>query len=106
MSLGAGLYEEIAFRVVLYGFGVKIVRLLFTSTPSPKRWLLSLGWAVVAAAIFSGWHYVGELGESFELRSFVFRLVCGLVFTAIYAFRGFAPAVWTHTLYDIWVLCL
>lgn len=106
MSLGAGLYEEIAFRVVLYGFGVKLAVLLFSGSPGKNRWLISLGWALVAAMVFSAWHYVGELGEAFELRSFVFRTVCGLVFTAIYVFRGFAPAVWTHTLYDIWVLCL
>jgi len=71
-----------------------------------KRALLSVGWAVVTALVFSAWHYVGDLGEAFELRSFVFRWVCGLAFTLIYAFRGFAPAVWTHTLYDAWVLVL
>ena len=60
--------------------------------------------AVVASALFSGWHYFGEFGEVFELRSFVFRFVCGLVFTVIYAFRGFAPVVWTHALYDVWVM--
>jgi hypothetical protein len=71
-----------------------------------KRVLVTLGWAVLSAAVFSGWHYVGALGDAFEPKSFVFRLVCGLVFTLIYHFRGFAPAVWTHALYDIWVLVL
>ncbi len=104
MSLGAGFYEEIAFRVVLYGVGLKLLALLFVAASPSKRWLVSLGWALVAAGVFSGWHYVGAFGDPFELRSFVFRWVCGLAFTAIYAFRGFAPAVWTHALYDIWVL--
>jgi hypothetical protein len=44
------------------------------------------------------------LGDDFELSSFVFRTVCGLVLTAIFAIRGFAPAVWTHALYDVWVM--
>ncbi len=104
MSLGAGFYEEIAFRVLLFGAGLKVLFLLFTALTPVKRVLLSIGWALVAAAVFSGWHYVGELGDPFDPRSFVFRWVCGLAFTAIYAFRGFAPAVWTHTLYDVWVL--
>ena len=60
--------------------------------------------AALAAAVFSGWHYFGQFGEPFELRSFLFRWVCGVVFTLIYVFRGFAPVVWTHALYDIWVL--
>jgi hypothetical protein len=106
MSLGAGFYEEIAFRVGLFGLGLRLL-LVFLGPMLPfKRALLSVGWAVVAALVFSGWHYVGDLGDPFDMRSFVFRWVCGMAFTLIYAFRGFAPAVWTHTLYDAWVLVL
>jgi hypothetical protein len=54
--------------------------------------------------LFSLWHYVGPLADPLDMRSFVFRWTCGVVFTLIYAFRGFAPAVWTHALYDVWVL--
>ena len=61
-------------------------------------------WALLTAAIFSAWHYIGPHGDPWDVRTFVFRWVCGLVFTFIYAFRGFAPAVWTHALYDIWVM--
>jgi hypothetical protein len=106
MSLGAGFYEEIAFRVVLFGLGLRLILGLLGSLSHVKRVLVALGWALTIALVFSAWHYVGDLGDPFELRSFVFRAVCGLVFTAIYAFRGFAPAVWTHTIYDAWVLLL
>ena len=104
MSLGAGFYEEIAFRVGLFGVGLKLVLGLIGTLPRFKRTLVAFGWALVTSFVFSGWHYFGDLGEAFELRSFVFRSVCGLVFTAIFAFRGFAPAVWTHVIYDTWVL--
>jgi hypothetical protein len=104
MSLGAGFYEEIAFRVVLFGLGLRLILGLFGSLPRATRTLIALGWALTIAFVFSGWHYVGDLGEPFELRSFVFRSVCGLAFTVIYSFRGFAPAVWTHTIYDAWIL--
>jgi len=106
MSLGAGFYEEIAFRVVLFGLGLRLILGLIGSLSRFKRSLIALTWALTIACVFSGWHYVGDLGEPFELRSFVFRSVCGLAFTAIYAFRGFAPAVWTHTIYDAWILLL
>ena len=104
LSLGAGLYEEIAFRVGLYGIGRRLVLAMMPEALPGQRLLVSLGWAALAAAVFSGWHYLGQFGEPFELRSFVFRWVCGIVFTLIYVFRGFAPVVWTHALYDIWVL--
>jgi hypothetical protein len=107
LSLGAGLYEEIAFRVVLFGLGARLLSLLLLSETTPVReFALRLAWATVAAGIFSGWHHFGAMADPFELRVFVFRWVCGLAFTAIYALRGFAPAVWTHTLYDLWVLAL
>jgi hypothetical protein len=105
MSLGAGFYEEVAFRVVLWGLGWRLLTALFPGSKTRDA-LVGAGWALVCAVVFSGWHYVGALGDAFELRSFVFRLVCGLVFTVIYRFRGFAPAVWTHTLYDVWVMVL
>jgi hypothetical protein len=105
LSLGAGFYEELAFRVVLFGWGFSLVTWLF-GVSGVRVWLFKLGWAVVGALLFSLWHYVGALGDPFEARSFVFRWVCGVVFCAIYNFRGFAPVVWTHVLYDVWVLAL
>jgi len=105
MSLGAGFYEEIAFRVGLFGLGALLLKKLF-SKDKLKRTVLTVAWAFVGAAVFSGWHYIGPLSDPFHLQSFVFRMVCGLTLTAIYAFRGFAPAVWTHALYDVWVMVL
>jgi hypothetical protein len=104
LSLGAGLYEEIAFRVGLYGLGGKLLLAMMPEALPGQRLMAEVGWAVLSAAVFSGWHYFGQFGEPFELRSFLFRWVCGIVFTLIYVFRGFAPVVWTHALYDIWVL--
>ncbi len=104
MSLGAGFYEEIAFRVALFGVGAFALKKLFGK--GARTTALTVAWAVCGAMIFSGWHYVGPLSDPFNLQSFVFRSVCGLTLTTIYAFRGFAPAVWTHALYDVWVMVL
>jgi hypothetical protein len=106
MSLGAGFYEELAFRVVLFGAGLKIVRLVFPTTSRFRRFLVPTLWALVTGAVFSAWHYVGPLGDPFDAQSFLFRWVCGAAFATIYALRGFAPAVWTHTIYDVWVMVL
>jgi hypothetical protein len=103
LSLGAGFYEEIAFRVGLFGVGFKTLTVLFSMGPWQKAFA-QIGWSLAAALLFSLWHYLGPLADPLEMRSFVFRWTCGLVFTLIYRFRGFAPAVWTHALYDIWVM--
>jgi hypothetical protein len=116
MSLGAGFYEELAFRAVLFGLGAKLLVWLFAhqrvglvgAAPrlSLSAVLIMSAWALVCAACFSGMHYVGALGDTFDARSFVARAVLGLALTLVYAMRGFAAAVWTHALYDVWVLVL
>jgi hypothetical protein len=116
MALGAGFYEELAFRVILFGLGAKLLVWLFVRQRvglvggGPR---LSAGavfimflWSLVSAAIFSGLHYVGPMGDAFDARSFVARAVLGLTLTLVYASRGFAAAVWTHALYDVWVLVM
>jgi hypothetical protein len=102
MALGAGFYEEIAFRVGVFGVGALVLRQLFGK--GGKGVAVTIVWALCESAAFSGWHYAGAMGESFELQSFLFRAVCGLFLTMIFAFRGFAPAVWTHAIYDLWVM--
>jgi hypothetical protein len=102
MSLGAGFYEEIAFRVGIFGGGAALLRRLVGG--GARGFVVTVAWALCEAAAFSGWHYFGALGDPFDLSSFLFRAVCGLVLTAIFAFRGFAPAVWTHAIYDLWVM--
>jgi hypothetical protein len=116
MSMGAGFYEELAFRVILFGLGSKallwilahervhVVEGQTTTKLSFRALLLAAVWAVVCATVFSGIHYIGALGDPFHIGSFVFRLVLGLVLTLIFVTRGFAAAVWAHALYDVWVL--
>jgi hypothetical protein len=116
-SCGAGFYEELSFRVILFGLGAKALvwwtakqELGVVTTTSSKlslrAILVMLAWSLVAAAIFSGVHYLGALGDAFKLTTFTFRLVLGVILTLIYATRGFAAAVWAHMLYDVWVIVL
>src|SRR5437867_1683562 len=67
VSLGAGIYEELLFRV-----------LLVTGLAAAARTLL--GWSPVAAgsaatllgaAIFSAFHYIGPYGDRWQLYSFL-----------------------------------
>ena len=88
----------------MFGIGAWILKRIVAE--GPKRFIAIACWAIAGVALFSGWHYTGSLGDAFHLETFVFRVVCGLVLTVIFAFRGFAPAVWTHALYDLWAMLL
>jgi hypothetical protein len=100
LSLGAGLYEELFFRVLLVtglAAGARIV-LGFGKRAS------GISAAVLGAVIFSAFHYIGPYGDAFQLQSFVFRMLSGLAFSALYLLRGFGITAWTHALYDAFLL--
>ena len=56
----------------------------------------------VSSLLFSLAHYVGP--EQFGMFSFVFRLLAGALFCGLFLARGFAVAVYTHAIYDIYVM--
>ena len=100
LSLGAGLYEELLFRVVLVALLANGFRLLF----GVSRIWAGVAATVIGAILFSAFHYVGPLGEPMRLESFVFRTLAGLAFSGLYLTRGFGITAWTHALYDVAVL--
>ena len=101
LSLGAGLYEELLFRVILVG-GLAFAMRWLTLGILPSGLIAT----IVGALIFSAFHYVGEYGEPLRLASFTYRTIAGLVFSALYLLRGFGITAWTHALYDVYVLIL
>jgi hypothetical protein len=100
VSLGAGLYEELLFRVVLVSALAYAGRTLF----GWRNWVAGACATIVGAFIFSAFHYVGPLGDALRLDSFVFRMVGGISFSALYLLRGFGIVAWTHALYDVFLL--
>lgn len=99
LSLGAGLFEEIVFRVILLNLLFFLLGWVFKSK------VLNAVISVLSASfLFSLSHYVGSMADSWELYSFMFRWIAGMIFTILYFIRGFAITAYTHALYDIWVL--
>jgi hypothetical protein len=100
LSIGAGIYEELVFRLI----GFAALSLLFIDLLRIRR-----AWAYVLIVLisslgFSLYHYLGN--ESFQLRTFTFRTVAGLYFGTIFIFRGFGITAGNHAAYDIIVVSL
>ena len=100
VSLGAGLYEELLFRVML----VTGIAALARRALGWERTAAGIAASVISALIFSAFHYVGPYGDRLALSSFLFRFIGGLVFSALYLLRGFGITAWTHALYDVMLL--
>ncbi len=99
LSLGAGIYEELLFRVILAG-GLYV---LFRSG-GLQRGRSGVFAALLSALAFSAFHYVGPYGDPWELTSFTFRFLSGLALSALFLLRGFGIAAWTHALYDVFLM--
>ena len=102
VSLGAGIYEELLFRVLLVGALAATARALLGWRPLTAGVTATF----VGAAIFSAFHYLGPYGDRWQLYSFAFRMVAGLFFSGLYLARGFGITAWTHALYDVLLLVM
>ncbi|MGQ0714216.1 MAG: CPBP family glutamic-type intramembrane protease [Gemmatimonadaceae bacterium] len=100
VSLGAGLYEELLFRVLLVGAIATAGAKLLGWRPATAA-VVAVG---VGAFVFSAFHYIGPFGDPLEAGSFAFRLVAGIFFSALFVTRGFGITAWTHALYDVFLL--
>jgi hypothetical protein len=96
--VGAGVYEEVMFRLAL----LPACLLLLRSVRMPGNWAAVLA-VIFTSLIFSACHYVGAAGESFSLFSFTFRTTAGCFFATLFLLRGFGITVGCHALYDIMV---
>jgi len=100
LSLGAGIYEELLFRVVLVGLLAWGTNKVLGVRPLVAGVVAT----VLGALIFSAFHYIGPYGDRLEVYSFVFRTIAGLFFSGLYLLRGFGITAWTHALYDVFLL--
>jgi hypothetical protein len=101
ISLGAGVHEELVFRLLLMGLGgLALARIL------PSRALAVLLAALASSVLFALAHHHGANGEVFELSAFLYRTIAGMVFAAIFYYRSLAHAVYSHFLYDFYVLVI
>jgi hypothetical protein len=98
LCLGAGIYEELIFRLVAFTL-LNLFLLDFLKVPKVPAALLIV---LIAGVLFAGYHYLGN--EAFRLQTFVFRTVAGIYFGILFLTRGFGITAATHALYDVLVV--
>lgn len=96
--MGAGIYEEVLFRLLALPLAFVALRLLLV----PEKWA-TLFAVLSTSLMFSLAHYVGGAADSFTLFSFLFRTLAGCVFAILFVLRGFGITVGSHATYDVLV---
>jgi hypothetical protein len=94
--VGAGIYEEVVFRLVLFSALAFVLRSI--GLPSLLAVLVA---AAGSAALFAGAHHVGPFGETYDAYVFLFRTLAGVYFALVFRLRGFGIAAGAHALYDV-----
>ena len=102
LAVGAGIYEEFLFRVMLISGLTGIIGFVFLWSEKVRK----AAALIIAAGIFSAFHFMGDYGEEPNFSVFMMRFIAGIFLGLIYVFRGFGPAAYAHTVYDLIILTL
>ncbi len=94
--LGAGIYEELLFRLILLTAFAWAIRQVGAA---PRLGMFIA--VVVSSLLFSAAHHIGANGEPFFWSPFIFRFLAGVFFSVVFIYRGFGIAAASHAAYDI-----
>lgn len=101
---GAGVYEELLFRLILLSGCAWVLRSL---EMRPAASVLTA--ALTTSMFFALAHYLGPQAEAIDWQShwfwftFLFRFLAGMFFSLLFVLRGFGIAAGAHAGYDILV---
>ncbi|MBX3354967.1 MAG: CPBP family intramembrane metalloprotease [Phycisphaeraceae bacterium] len=101
VALGAGLYEELLFRLALLSLLHSVFRRIPKCTPAVATVLA----VTISALCFTFYHPVIEDGR-LALRTAIILFLAGLWWGTLFVIRGFGIAVGSHAAYDAIVLLL
>ena len=100
LAIGAGIYEEFLFRVLLIAGLTRLLGFIFLWKQLARK-IVAL---IISGGIFSAFHFMGEYGDFFSMELFLLRFFAGIILGALYLFRGFGITAYTHSIYDLIVL--
>ncbi|MFQ5636421.1 MAG: type II CAAX prenyl endopeptidase Rce1 family protein [bacterium] len=100
MNLGAGIYEEFIFRFILLSGLVS-----FFKKTMPRKYIIGYGVAVIISSlIFAASHHLPVFVEPMLYEAFLFRFFAGICFAAIFIFRGYGVAAYSHSFYNLFLM--
>ena len=99
-ALGAGIYEEVVFRLLLLSLLAWLLTRTVTSFGLP-RWPGVVLAVVISSLLFALLHHVGQDPANIRHAVFLFRTVAGLLLGTLFVFRGIGVCVYTHALYNV-----
>ena len=99
-GVGAGVYEEFVFRLVL----ISLVMFIFEDILEFRNRILPAATVIVGACLFSALHFdfMGFNGRPFQPSSFFILLAAGVLWGVLYISRGLGIAVGSHVIWNVY----
>ncbi len=99
-SIGAGIYEELLFRMV----AIAMLHLLLVDVLAlPDLWG-SIAAIVISSVAFALYHFSAE--QPFDMTRFLLYAAAGVYLACVFIVRGFGVAAGTHAVYDLLIVAL
>lgn len=98
-SLGAGIFEELVFRLGLMS-ALAWLALRATRAWGLPAWTAGAFAVVVSALVFSWFHHL--CGEPYDRTRFLFRTMAGALLGVLMWVRGYGVCVYTHSIYNLY----
>ena len=102
LCVGAGVYEELVFRLILICLVVMVGHDLLGRSAG---WTLALA-VVLSSVLFAAHHHAPLGSELFDGARFFFRFLAGVYLGLLFARRGYGPAAGAHVAYNLIVVAL
>jgi len=100
LAMGAGLYEEFLFRLVVIT-AIHFVAADLIRVPEKGARVIAVA---VSAVLFALHHEIALAGQGVNWRLAIFYFIAGVYFGVLFLARGLGIAVGVHALYDLLVL--
>jgi len=100
LSVGAGIYEELLFRLIF----ISVMSILLMDLAGIGEGPAIFSIMLLSAFAFSFYHYLGN--ETFTWHNFVFRAMAGGYLSGVFILRGFGIVVGCHVVYDLAAMIL
>lgn len=97
LSIGAGLYEELLFRLILVT-AVHFVAVDLLRMHNDAGYILA---AITSAVVFAAFHNLTGAGGGIDARLLAFYALSGLLLASLFILRGFGIVVGAHAVYDV-----
>ncbi|MEM9294296.1 MAG: CPBP family intramembrane glutamic endopeptidase [Planctomycetota bacterium] len=96
IALGAGIYEELVFRLI----AIAALHTVFYELLRLKNRTAVVASVVLSSAAFAAYHFVGP-SNPFDAARATLYVAGGAYLAAVYILRGFGVVVGAHAVYDI-----